>query len=251
MTRQTPKDPPAAAYPDPIDHPSLAAAVVALQGGLPRVSKGHTANIMDRAGTTVQYAYSYADLADCYDAIIPVMQRHGLSFTVVTERSPDPGRDTIMAVGLLRHGPTGETDRAYWPIRGENAQAQGSSLTYARRYLLCAMTGLVADADDDGAAEKRNPAPAESQAPPDVPQENPERFPLLATDEAEKAATDTILTDLRDIAYRQDPTRDLTWITAKWRAERGHFPVSRLHEVHPDAIEPLYQAWHARMQGTS
>ena len=37
----------------------------------------------------------------------------------------------------------------------EDAQAQGSAITYARRYALMSMLGLVADTDDDGEAADR------------------------------------------------------------------------------------------------
>lgn len=226
------------------EHASLAAAVVALQGQLPHVRKGNTAVIEKRDGT-FSHSYSYADLGDIYEALIPVMQRHGLSFTCAPELVP--GMNAVVAVGILRHGPTGDADRGYWPIRGENAQALGSSLTYARRYLACAMTGVVADDDDDGAAEKRAPGHGGSEAPPEPPTQDPDRFPALAENDGEKGATESILQDLRMYAYAQEPTRDLAWITAKWRAERGNFPADRLEEVHPDEIEPLYQQWHQHM----
>lgn len=230
---------------------SLAEAVVALQGELPHVTKGSRAEIKDNQGNTTR-VYTYVSLGDLYEALIPVMQKHGLSFTCVPERVPD--MNAVMAVGVLRHGPSGESDRGYWPIRGENAQALGSSLTYARRYLACAMTGVVADEDDDGAAEKRAPGHSGSDAPPPPPPpENPDLFPPLTADPSEQAATDTLLTDLRQFAYEQEPKKDLAWITAKWRTERGNFPVDRLREVHPDALEPLYQQWveHRRTQGVT
>jgi ERF superfamily len=42
------------------------------------------------------------------------------------------------------------------PVGKNTAQGAGSSITYARRYALCAALGIVADEDDDGNAASQN-----------------------------------------------------------------------------------------------
>ena len=43
-----------------------------------------------------------------------------------------------------------------WPINGRTPQEIGSAITYARRYLLGCLTGVVTDDDDDGHIAARN-----------------------------------------------------------------------------------------------
>jgi len=44
---------------------------------------------------------------------------------------------------------------------GEGAQSAGSAITYARRYLLCAVLNIAADEDDDGAKASKKTKPKE------------------------------------------------------------------------------------------
>lgn len=126
------------------DHDSLAAALVAFQTECPTVAKNHTARIPTSGGGS--YSYKYADLADTSDAILPVLTRHGLAF-ITSPRVEADGRYSL--VGTLVHT-SGQTMEGAAPLHGRSPQEVGSSLTYMRRYLLCAMTGVVADDDDDG-----------------------------------------------------------------------------------------------------
>lgn len=133
---------------------ALAEALVAFQKEMPTVHKGKTAN-------TGTYKYTYADLADVMAAAVPILTSHGLSFTTQPRRRED---STYELVGVLRHT-SGEQDEGALPIYGNSPQALGSSITYARRYLLGCLTGIVTDDDDDGAT-----APAERrrrQKPPE------------------------------------------------------------------------------------
>jgi hypothetical protein len=67
-----------------------------------------------------------------------------------------PGRDADGEPALtyrLAHAPTGDAIEGTMPLllSKNDAQGQGSAITYARRYALCAVLNLVADDDDDGA----------------------------------------------------------------------------------------------------
>ena len=66
----------------------------------------------------------------------------------------------------LTHAATGEHIEDTMPllITQPTPQGMGSALTYARRYSLCAVLNLVADADDDGQAAKPAKAKGEGQA---------------------------------------------------------------------------------------
>lgn len=128
------------------DHPTLAAALAAVQSALPVVHKGKTASIRSDKGS---YGYSYADLSDVTAVIMPLLAKHGLSFTCTPRIVGDRGGYEL--AGLLLHT-SGERVEGALPLTGGTPQQLGSSITYMRRYLLGCMTGVVTDDDDDARA---------------------------------------------------------------------------------------------------
>lgn len=123
-------------------HKTLAEALVAVQAELPKIAKAETAD-------TGKYTYSYADLPSITDALLPLLTVHGLSWTCAPTLD-DQGRFVLEY--RLTHT-SGEQVGGGYPLpTGGTPQAQGSAITYARRYALCAVTGVAPDDDDDGAA---------------------------------------------------------------------------------------------------
>lgn len=127
----------------------LAAALAAVQAELPRLGKSETGSVsgVTKDGKQFSYEYKYADLAAISAEVLPLLGRHGLAFTSW------PGRvdgQLVLEYHLLHEG--GEKMTGYYPIAGATAQALGSSISYARRYCLCAVVGVAPDKDDDAAA---------------------------------------------------------------------------------------------------
>lgn len=148
---------------DRIERGLLAQALVALQLDLPTIAKTETAKVTSEKGS---YSYSYAGLATVASAIYPKLAQHSLSFTsfpTLNEAGRFVLRYTLMhASGASRSGD--------FPLANDfkTPQAMGSAITYARRYALCAVTG-VAPEDDDGQAaaytgEQNTPAPVDNEA---------------------------------------------------------------------------------------
>lgn len=139
---------------------ALAAALAAFQAEMPTVPKSHTATVKSDKGS---YKYTYASLADVSEAAMPLLAKHGLSFTTL------PGNGVL--TGMLLHS-SGQSLTASLPISGNTPQAVGSSLTYMRRYLIGCITGLVTDDDDDGqiaeASARRKPAEQVTETPTDA-----------------------------------------------------------------------------------
>lgn len=133
----------------------LAAALAAFQAEMPTVPKKHTATVKSDKGN---YSYTYAGLADISEAAMPLLAKHGLSFSAL------PGGGVL--TGILLHK-SGQSLSASLPITTGTPQQIGSSLTYMRRYLLGCMTGLVTDDDDDGRIASSQPKrpPAQRKAP--------------------------------------------------------------------------------------
>lgn len=129
------------------EHKSLTEALIAFQAELPSVAKGNTADVPTKSGG--KYSYQYADLTDVTDAIMPVLSKHGLAFT----SSPTMTENGFVLAYSLRHANEGEVAGEYpLPDPAHNqAQTIGSAISYARRYCLCAVTGVAPGGDDDDA----------------------------------------------------------------------------------------------------
>ena len=137
----------------------LATALAAFQAELPRVGKDNEAVVKSDKGS---YKYNFADLADVSHAVMPILAKHGLSFSAKPTLNAD---GKFVLEYTLRHV-SGESDMGQFPLSSTGSPQQiGSLITYARRYTLSAVTGIVPDEDDDGQAAEQ----AHQQPPPAHP----------------------------------------------------------------------------------
>ena len=131
----------------------LFAALADVQAELPPITKGETAQVKsDKAN----YSYKYADLAAVSAAILPVLGKHGLAFTA--RPTLLDGHGFVLAYSLLHV--SGEREDGIYPLSANTAatpQQIGSLITYARRYCLCAATGVAPAGEDDDAASANTP----------------------------------------------------------------------------------------------
>lgn len=99
----------------------------------------------------------YLSLDSLMEQVLPVLNKHGLLWVTA------PNFQTLTAGGEARvepnlnyrliHAESGEETSGTVPLllAKRDPQGLGSAITYARRYALMAVLGLVADEDDDGA----------------------------------------------------------------------------------------------------
>lgn len=113
----------------------------------------------------------YADFTSCVDACREPLQNHDLSFMQYTEKK----EGELYLVTRLFHI-SGQWIKSYFPLcpKSMDSQTLGSTVSYAKRYALSAMLGIVADedanSDDDGeAAQVRSAAPPARQTPSPMP----------------------------------------------------------------------------------
>ena len=125
---------------------NLASALAAFQLELPRLAKGNTADMGN-------YIIKYADLAGVSTVVLPLLAKHGLSFSAKPTLD-DAGRFVLEY--SLRHQ-SGESDTGRYPLPSGTPQQLGSAITYARRYALSAVTGVAPDVDDDGKGANEAP----------------------------------------------------------------------------------------------
>ncbi len=140
------------------DRDALAAALVAFQKELPKVAKDKTATVRHKDGGG-SHSYTYTDLGTLTHTVVPLLTKHGLAFTC-GGRATESGYELV---GTLIHE-SGQFIESSLPIYGRQPQEIGSAITYARRYLLGSMTGVVTEDDDDGkAATKATRTVAEAE----------------------------------------------------------------------------------------
>lgn len=140
----------------------IAGALANIQADLPHVKKSNTADIPTKSGKS--YSYNYADLGSICDAVYPLLNENKL---VLVQLPDTTGDGTPALTTTLIHAPTGEYFSATSPVvmADNTGQAQGSGITYLRRYALCAILGLVTEDDDGAAATTTAPATTRRAAP--------------------------------------------------------------------------------------
>ena len=129
---------------------NLFKALADFQQEVPVIFKESTAS-------TSKYSYKYADLPAIFTAINPLLKKHGLGFTQITEHKD--GIDYLATVVFhVESGESMETKIRLIPeieLHGQNIfQSYGSQITYFRRYGISQILGLVTDIDNDAAGKQ-------------------------------------------------------------------------------------------------
>lgn len=124
----------------------LVAAIVKAQVKMVPASKDHV---------NPYFKSKYADLPSCWEAVA-CFRDEGVAIT----QSPMEGPDGFILLDTQLSHISGQWMRSRLKIRvaKDDPQGYGSAITYARRYALGCMTGLVTEEDDDGNAAS-NPQP--------------------------------------------------------------------------------------------
>lgn len=110
----------------------------------------------------------YADLGEVWRVVQAAFGPQGLAIVQVPETQEN---GAVSLTTMLMHS-SGEWVSGTMPVRvvKDDPQGVGSGITYARRYALAAMCGVVAETDDDGeAAMGRNGRNSGSYNQPQAP----------------------------------------------------------------------------------
>lgn len=144
------------------DPKNIDEAILEIQANLPTLVK-------DKDGQVGSQKTKYADLVQVNAVVLPQLNKLSIAYICV----PNLQEDGKFALEYeLLHLPSGTKRAGKYPLKlAEQPMQMGSAITYARRYALLAVLGIVAeDEDDDGrGAEDRQPRaqrqrPAQQQA---------------------------------------------------------------------------------------
>ncbi len=125
-----------------------ARAFVALQSDVPRIKA--TSIIPDNNGNPRS---TFAPYEKIMEQVQPLLVKHGFGVTFDAETT---GERTVVKCTLMHAGGHSRSNtfsaRLSPPPKSSAAQGDGATMTYAKRYALCAALNIVVDHDTDAAA---------------------------------------------------------------------------------------------------
>lgn len=146
----------------------LVTALIKFQQEVPKIPF----NAEVKYGTT---NFKYADLPSIIEIVRPLLNKHGFSISQLVDSDIDGQGNPYGIVQTLLAHTSGQflSSKTYYSTEGK-PQDQGSRITYARRYAILGLLGLVGE-DDTDAVEQANLKPAANKKP-DFNQESWEKF---------------------------------------------------------------------------
>lgn len=153
----------------------LAAALAEAQAELsPAVKNAQNPHLKNR----------YADIAAVYEAIRETLPKHGLAVSQMVLPHDNKARVRTL---LMHKSGQWIASECLMPIDGRGGpQGMGSAITYARRYSLSAIVGVVSEDDDDAEAAQGRQRQQYQQAPQQRTQQAPQQSRQQQTQNAQQ-----------------------------------------------------------------
>lgn len=127
---------------------------------------------LNKDRTNPAFRSKYLSLDALMDEVLPLLSKHGLVWLtypnhMLVNQGPEQKRVEPNLAYRLVHAETGQETAGTMPLLlvKRDPQGLGSAITYARRYSLMAVLGLVADEDDDGNKAGEKPKAKLAAAP--------------------------------------------------------------------------------------
>lgn len=189
--------------------PALYDALSMAQMEYPAIEKNHVGEVKGTSrgsGKEYAYTYRYADLADVLNGVRPVINRHGLSLLQI----PRMTNGWIILVTRLAHR-SGAWIEGDYPVQalgdGIGHQTLGGNLTYAKRQSACAILGVAAEEDLDGATSGGAESIGYAAGSPTSPKAAPPRRQQEAPKQAASEGTAGVETKAEERARAPAPPR--------------------------------------------
>jgi hypothetical protein len=153
-------------------------ALAVMQREAPVIRKTETVDTRADGG---KMHYNFAGYVTVWEAIAQLMDDLSLVWSAVpTMMDLGGGQTRFILEATLYHLPSKQSVKGSYPLKGERPQEIGSSMTYARRYLLVSVLNLrVAEDDDDAQAteERAQLSPSQQVQAARGPRKTVERKP--------------------------------------------------------------------------
>ncbi len=149
-----------------VKHETLAEALLYAQSEYPEIKKNKHVEFegTSKSGKKFLVKYDYAELPEIKRLIEPCLHRHGL---VINTRPVVSEAGKLSLQIEMKHTGSKEVEKAEMPLPDGDGDMKelASNMTYLTRYMFCAITGVVAEADIDaqkvtrkGSTRKAQPA---------------------------------------------------------------------------------------------
>jgi hypothetical protein len=116
---------------------NLAAALAKAQSSYPPIPRDKTVEVVAKSGA--RYKFAYAPLDTIMEKIRPTLKESGLAFM------QSLNGESLTTTILHSSGEWLESDPMPIRVDSQGSQALGSAISYARRYALTAILGLVTE----------------------------------------------------------------------------------------------------------
>lgn len=186
----------------------------------------------------------YADLGEVWEAVQDALAANGLTVS----QFPDAiGQEPALTTCLIHE--SGEWMEATYPLmvtdKESTPQGYGSALTYARRYGLSAVLGVIADVDDDANQATRPPKPPSSSAPAKPQDSKPAPDAVPQQTQPETPLSDAIaptITPADWLKKAMDRVKGLDRAGMDEFSEKHHLRIAKCRTVEPVLYEDLMTA---------
>lgn len=214
-------------------YPNLAKALAAAQRNMKPAA-------FDR--TNPHYSSSYASLASIMEACREPLASNGLAVIQTTAYV-----DGVLMLKTTLVHESGECVIGVYPIwpQQNTPQGYGAALTYARRYALASIVGVVSDDDDDGEAAStlrqrtvQQPSPKPAPIPQGQPTPRPAPMPQPPMPQPPAPQDETTTSEKTDDLH--------TGVPWGWRAKAfvtGALKNRRLNMTVEECMAQLYRFW--------
>lgn len=193
---------------------------------------------------TKGYGYSYANLAQIFEAINPLLKKHNLGFTQLIQGDYINTKIFSTKTGDFLESnidiPQGVV------LKGMNEfQVMGSAITYLRRYALSSALGLVTDIDNDANSMDKKPTyqPKATQASgvPKPTTRKPASKPVAQAQAKAKPQAQE--------KKKVEKEGDAVWLMAKKTVVEGLYTIDQCFERLDWANDKLKEEFRAKMTG--
>lgn len=140
--------------------PTMIEDFIALQKALP---------VMPKDTSNPFFKSKYTSLDTITELIFPIMTKYNFGWT--TRPSTNEQGLATLKYSLMHVSGTNIDGEMLLMLSKADPQGQGSAITYARRYAITSVLGIVSDADDDGNAARAAAEAAKASDPHTAPEE--------------------------------------------------------------------------------